>query len=152
MLGEQPAIAAEQALWRNSARARSARPQRPDLRSRRPRSGPRAPRPRLQVPTVQRFRKGLPEKSKVMVTKNSLMRVACNEVQGWSTVGEKGCEVGAAGARGVVGKGPRGFESGGLGGASTQRESACRAVLAHEQREHGCGTPGGRCEQELVAV
>ncbi|KAI8465455.1 MAG: plastid ribosomal protein L10 [Monoraphidium minutum] len=46
----------------------------------------------LNVPTVQRFRKGLPEKSKVTVTKNSLMRVACQEVPGWSTVAEKGCE------------------------------------------------------------
>jgi hypothetical protein len=46
-----------------------------------------------QVPTVQRFRKGLPEKSKVKVTKNSLMRAACQQVDGWSTVIEKGCQV-----------------------------------------------------------
>jgi len=49
---------------------------------------------------VQRFRKGLPEKSKVMVTKNSLMRVACEGVEGWSTVAEKGCSVSARRARG----------------------------------------------------
>ncbi|KIZ03422.1 large subunit ribosomal protein L10 [Monoraphidium neglectum] len=46
----------------------------------------------LDVPTVQRFRKGLPEKSKVKVTKNSLMRAACQQVDGWSTVIEKGCQ------------------------------------------------------------
>lgn len=45
----------------------------------------------LDVPTVQRFRKGLPEKSKVTVTKNSLMRVACEQTEGWSTIVEKGC-------------------------------------------------------------
>jgi large subunit ribosomal protein L10 len=44
-----------------------------------------------QVATVQKFRKGLPEKSKVSVAKNTLMRVACREVDGWSTVADKGC-------------------------------------------------------------
>lgn len=45
----------------------------------------------LDVPTVQKFRKGLPEQSSVMVCKNTLMRVAANDVEGWSVIGEKGC-------------------------------------------------------------
>lgn len=45
----------------------------------------------LDVPTVEKFRRGMPEKSSVVVTKNSLMRIACNEVPGWTAVGEGGC-------------------------------------------------------------
>jgi len=45
----------------------------------------------LDVPTVEKFRRGMPEKSSVVVTKNSLMRIACNEVPGWNSVGDNGC-------------------------------------------------------------
>eukprot|EP00877_Chromochloris_zofingiensis_P013897 jgi/Chrzof1/8761/Cz03g23160.t1 len=44
-----------------------------------------------QVQDVQKFRRGIPEKSSVYVCKNSLMRIAANEVPGWTTIGEKGC-------------------------------------------------------------
>ena len=41
---------------------------------------------------MQTFRKGLPEKSRVVVTKNTLMRAACQQAgDRWSTVVEKGC-------------------------------------------------------------
>lgn len=43
---------------------------------------------------MQKFRKGLPEQSAAMVCKNSLMKVACKETEGWSAIGEK-LEVGA---------------------------------------------------------
>ena len=40
---------------------------------------------------MQTFRTGLPEKSQVVVTKNSLMRKACEQAGNWTAVGEKGC-------------------------------------------------------------
>lgn len=46
----------------------------------------------LQVATLQKFRKGMPPKSSVMVAKNTLMRVACKDRPKWSTVAEKGCK------------------------------------------------------------
>lgn len=45
----------------------------------------------LDVPTIQKFRKGLPEGSSVMVCKNTLMKVACKDKEQWSTLVEKGC-------------------------------------------------------------
>lgn len=46
----------------------------------------------LDVATVQRFRKGLPESASVYVTKNSLMKVAISQTKGWDALAEKGCE------------------------------------------------------------
>lgn len=46
----------------------------------------------LQVPTVQKFRKGLPENASMVICKNTLMKVAVNEVQGWSALGEAACK------------------------------------------------------------
>lgn len=49
-----------------------------------------------QVATVQRFRKSLPEDASVVVCKNTLMRVASNEVEGWSALADpKGTQVDA---------------------------------------------------------
>lgn len=47
----------------------------------------------VQVSTVQRFRKGLPEGATVFVAKNNLMKVAVDQTEGWSTLKEKGCAV-----------------------------------------------------------
>lgn len=44
----------------------------------------------LSVATQQRFRKGLPESSRMMVCKNNLMRVAVKDSAKWSTLAEKG--------------------------------------------------------------
>lgn len=44
----------------------------------------------LDVQTVQKFRKGLPESSSMIVCKNSLMKIACKNVPGWTPVVEKG--------------------------------------------------------------
>jgi hypothetical protein len=49
--------------------------------------------PHTQVPTMQRFRKGIPEKSSVYICKNSLMREAVKAVPGWDTIGAEGCSV-----------------------------------------------------------
>ncbi|KAG2502051.1 hypothetical protein HYH03_000545 [Edaphochlamys debaryana] len=46
----------------------------------------------LDVPTVQKFRKGMPPKSSVYVTKNSLMQKAVEQTQGWEALSEKGCK------------------------------------------------------------
>jgi hypothetical protein len=49
--------------------------------------------PALQVGTVQKFRKGLPPKSSVYVAKNTLMKVAIAQTQGWEQLADKGCTV-----------------------------------------------------------
>ncbi|KXZ52091.1 hypothetical protein GPECTOR_10g1114 [Gonium pectorale] len=46
----------------------------------------------LSVPTIQKFRKGLPPNSSVYVAKNSLMKVAVSQTKGWESLAEKGCE------------------------------------------------------------
>lgn len=46
----------------------------------------------LDVPTMQKFRRGIPEKSKVLVCKNNLMKVACKDTPGWSIVSDKGLQ------------------------------------------------------------
>jgi large subunit ribosomal protein L10 len=47
----------------------------------------------LDVATVQKFRKGLPEVSDMYVCKNSLMKVATRKVGGWAPLEERaGCE------------------------------------------------------------
>ncbi|GLC40945.1 Plastid ribosomal protein L10, imported to chloroplast, large ribosomal subunit [Pleodorina starrii] len=46
----------------------------------------------LDVPTIQKFRKGLPPNSSMYVTKNTLMKVAVSQTQGWEALAEKGCE------------------------------------------------------------
>eukprot|EP00879_Flechtneria_rotunda_P006149 GHRR01006466.1.p1 GENE.GHRR01006466.1~~GHRR01006466.1.p1 ORF type:complete len:227 (+),score=53.50 GHRR01006466.1:515-1195(+) len=46
----------------------------------------------LQVPSMQKFRKGVPEKSSVYICKNSLMREAVKNVPGWEIIVEKGCQ------------------------------------------------------------
>lgn len=68
------------------------------------------------MPTVQRFHKGLRQKSRVTVTKNTLMRVACRQVEGWNTVADKGCTVRGrvTGDEGAQGR-KRGGEEGMLG-------------------------------------
>ena len=48
----------------------------------------------MQVSTVQKFRKGMPEGASVVVAKNNLMKVAINQTEGWSNLAEKGCTVG----------------------------------------------------------
>lgn len=45
----------------------------------------------LDVATVQKFRKGLPEGAQVYVCKNSLMKVAISQTPGWEPLAEKGC-------------------------------------------------------------
>lgn len=45
----------------------------------------------LDVQTVQKFRRGIPEKSSVYVCKNSLMKEAIKLVPGWDTIAEQGC-------------------------------------------------------------
>lgn len=52
----------------------------------------------MQVVTQQKFRRGLPEKSSMVVTKNSLMKVAAQEQGTFTMVAEKGCTVRACGA------------------------------------------------------
>lgn len=44
----------------------------------------------LKVETMQKFRKGLPESTKVFICKNSLMKVATDQTEGWSTLAQKG--------------------------------------------------------------
>lgn len=65
----------------------------------------------LQVQTMQKFRRGVPEKSSVYVCKNSLLKEAVKKVPGWDTLAEEGCTVssgeragwrGSAGSRVVV--------------------------------------------------
>lgn len=51
-----------------------------------------------QVATQQKFRRGLPEKTEMMITKNSLMKVAAEANGNWSTLIDKGCKVCAAAA------------------------------------------------------
>eukprot|EP00882_Tetradesmus_deserticola_P021040 GHRQ01022752.1.p1 GENE.GHRQ01022752.1~~GHRQ01022752.1.p1 ORF type:complete len:163 (-),score=42.59 GHRQ01022752.1:672-1160(-) len=45
----------------------------------------------LQVQSMQKFRRGVPEKSSVYVCKNSLMKEAVKTVPGWEVLGEQGC-------------------------------------------------------------
>lgn len=47
----------------------------------------------LQVQTMQKFRKQLPESTKVFICKNNLMRVATQQTEGWSTLADKGLKV-----------------------------------------------------------
>lgn len=44
----------------------------------------------LDVASIQKFRKGLPEDAYMTVCKNNLMKIACKEVPGWSVIEEKG--------------------------------------------------------------
>ena len=53
----------------------------------------------LQVSTVQKFRKGLPEGASVLVCKNNLMKVAIKQTPGWESLAEKGCTVSGRGGR-----------------------------------------------------
>eukprot|EP00879_Flechtneria_rotunda_P032716 GHRR01035995.1.p1 GENE.GHRR01035995.1~~GHRR01035995.1.p1 ORF type:complete len:178 (-),score=45.23 GHRR01035995.1:3-536(-) len=46
----------------------------------------------IDVPSMQKFRKGVPEKSSVYICKNSLMREAVKNVPGWEIIVEKGCQ------------------------------------------------------------
>jgi ribosomal protein L10 len=46
----------------------------------------------LQVETMQKLRRTLPEQSKIVVAKNNLMKVAVQDSQ-WTTIAEKGCTV-----------------------------------------------------------
>jgi ribosomal protein L10 len=124
--------------------------------SRAPRA-PRAPHP-LQVPTVQQFRKGLPEKSKVMVTKNTLMRVACKETEGWSTMVEKGCNVsppgGGGGGLGARVPHPRGQGSGApalVGEAPGAGPPAAVAVCRRAARR-GARRPAARTARGVPAT
>uniref|UniRef100_A0A383WCQ7 Uncharacterized protein n=1 Tax=Tetradesmus obliquus TaxID=3088 RepID=A0A383WCQ7_TETOB len=45
----------------------------------------------IDVPTMQKFRRGVPEKSSVYICKNSLMKEAVKTVPGWEVLGEQGC-------------------------------------------------------------
>lgn len=45
----------------------------------------------LPVSTMQKFRKGLPEGSSVVVTKNSLMKVAISQTTGYEPLADGGC-------------------------------------------------------------
>lgn len=45
----------------------------------------------LDVQTLQKFRRGVPENSSVYVCKNSLMREATKKVPGWETLADTGC-------------------------------------------------------------
>jgi ribosomal protein L10 len=47
----------------------------------------------LQVATVQKFRKGLPEGASAFVCKNNLMKVAISQTEGWTGLADKGCTV-----------------------------------------------------------
>jgi large subunit ribosomal protein L10 len=47
----------------------------------------------VQVQTLQKFRRGVPENSSVYVCKNSLMREATKKVPGWETLADTGCNV-----------------------------------------------------------
>ncbi len=42
---------------------------------------------------MQKFRRGIPEKSSVYICKNSLMKEAVKVTPGWDMVAEKGCTV-----------------------------------------------------------
>jgi hypothetical protein len=42
---------------------------------------------------MQKFRRGVPEKSSVYICKNSLMKEAVKTVPGWEVLGEQGCTV-----------------------------------------------------------
>ncbi|KAL6757816.1 plastid ribosomal protein L10 [Haematococcus lacustris] len=46
---------------------------------------------KLPVSTVQKFRKGLPEGASATICKNSLMKVAITQTEGWTMIAEKGC-------------------------------------------------------------
>lgn len=43
----------------------------------------------LDVPTMQKFRRSMPEKCGVFICKNNLMKVACKDLENWSLIGEK---------------------------------------------------------------
>jgi len=45
----------------------------------------------LNVQTMQKFRRGIPENSSVYICKNSLMREATKKVPGWETLADAGC-------------------------------------------------------------
>lgn len=45
----------------------------------------------LNVQTMQKFRRGVPENSSVYVCKNSLMKEAVKNVPGWNTLADNGC-------------------------------------------------------------
>ncbi len=47
----------------------------------------------VQVPTMQKFRKGIPASSSVYICKNSLMKEAVKVTPGWDMIAEKGCTV-----------------------------------------------------------
>jgi ribosomal protein L10 len=42
---------------------------------------------------MQKFRRGVPEKSSVYICKNSLMKEAVKTVPGWEVLSEQGCTV-----------------------------------------------------------
>lgn len=47
----------------------------------------------VQVQTMQKFRRGVPENSSVYICKNSLMKEAVKVTPGWDVIAEKGCTV-----------------------------------------------------------
>lgn len=47
----------------------------------------------VQVATMQKFRRGVPDNSSVYVCKNSLMREATKVVPGWESLSSDGCSV-----------------------------------------------------------
>lgn len=53
----------------------------------------RCHRQRMQVQTMQKFRRGVPENSTVFVCKNSLLKEATQQVPGWETLADAGCTV-----------------------------------------------------------
>ncbi len=54
----------------------------------------------LQVASIQKFRKGLPPKSSVYIAKNTLMKVAVSQTEGWEELAQQGCAVSGVGRRG----------------------------------------------------
>lgn len=45
----------------------------------------------LNVASIQKFRKGLPPKSSVYIAKNTLMKVAVSQTEGWEELAQQGC-------------------------------------------------------------
>lgn len=64
---------------------------------------PSFPRPCLnhaapQVPTMQKFRRSMPEGTRIQICKNNLMKVAVEESEGWAELKNNGCTVSEAGS------------------------------------------------------